>query len=931
MVIVTTTTTTTSMTTMGLVGPSSDPSEEAPPLSLLSSSFHPNNDDADRAPPRSIFDPPQEAEDEELSDDEEDDDGWDTVHSSLGDTTWTTRDTRDTRDTLSTWGGGVSEDVGGEGDEGTHQREYRRDQRRKQRRRLRHKHPSSLNEVELRIQLWDSYRLARIILGTPIKSFSLRGKTILHSIRKVAEMKLELIRLQKEVEMSKVLHLAAAQQQQQQQDSSFLLDAVARTPVRPSAFHSFHEDDDHDNGDNNAVSRAQQAPWTPAMISPEKPIDMNGHHHEDEDDYHALMYSDDENQEEEDAVDPGMVTPRRHTSGRPRCQSPNEEPPDHHSALRQQPRGVVVDTALQCKYDHLQETHDRTMKQVQTQLMLLKASLENVDLPSESMSGGPVPAAVGQDYEQHSPVSSSGPTHNTDNNTEGDSREEQTQPVPLNMNDKKKKKNKNKTTKASKESLLLRAWRQSQRRLGRSSKRVNRAEDTMQAVATVMAQQQQQQQQQQQPHDAHHHIQTPEEFHLRTILAKPSNAIASSQRRDVKDKEEAATTTTMNPSEERKMLLQMVEQLMAQVKLSSQETKEEFDALQKQLDAYHRLDRSASPGDPKPTPLTRDADVHTYDQFQKRLQTARILHTLELETNKSKHIQQVVDLSGQLDAYQHQVDKQNTELQKWQKKYKHLEEMAVTPEEAKDVLKDLDNLPPQATPEEFGRVQAKVVRVLQRMAQLQTRQKQEHRMMQKTRQLAQAKEAETQYQLDDLKLQHELLTEDTQVPLEVWEKQLGTQRRAFEVEIKEICQREERRIREMELLEVELTDLAMLAVEIEDVQQECKDSHTVFSEELHKARQQMNNTTPMIEALRLQVRQVVSAQRKAIQDLKTSWKRAKEIQAVQGRLFDQWTPESPDERLDRREEELREAQAMLATREARIQELEAMVKQLQSS
>ena len=920
---------------MGLVGPSSDPSEEAPPLSLLSSSFHPNNDDADRAPPRSIFDPPQEAEDEELSDDEEDDDGWDTVHSSLGDTTWTTRDTRDTRDTLSTWGGGVSDDVG-EGDEGSHQREHRRDQRRKQRRRLRHKHPSSLNEVELRIQLWDSYRLARIILGTPIKSFSLRGKTILHSIRKVAEMKLELIRLQKEVEMSKVLHLAAAQQQQQQQqDSSFLLDAVARTPVRPSAFHSFHEDDDHDNGDNNAVSRAQQAPWTPAMISPEKPIDMNGHHHhhEDEEDYHALMYSDDENQEEEeDAVDPGMVTPRRHTSGRPRCQSPNEEPPDHHSALRQQPRGVVVDTALQCKYDHLQETHDRTMKQVQTQLMLLKASLENVDLPSAaSMSGGPVPAAVEQDYEQHSPVSSSGPTHNTDNNTEGDSREEQTQPVPLNMNDKKKKKNKNKTTKASKESLLLRAWRQSQRRLGRSSKRVNRAEDTMQAVATVMAQQQQQQLQQ--PHDVHHHIQTPEEFHLRTILAKPSNAIASSQRRDVKDKEEAATTTTttMNPSEERKMLLQMVEQLMEQVKISSQETKEEFDALQKQLDAYHRLDKSASLGDPKPTPLTRDADVHTYDQFQKRLQTARILHTLELETNKSKHIQQVVDLSGQLDAYQHQVDKQNTELQKWQKKYKHLEEMAVTPEEAKDVLKDLDSLPPQATLEEFGRVQAKVVRVLQRMAQLQTRQKQEHRMMQKTRQLAQAKEAETQYQLDDLKLQHELLTEDTQVPLEVWEKQLGTQRRAFEVEIKEICQREERRIREMELLEVELTDLAMLAVEIEDVQQECKDSHTVFSEELHKARQQMNNTTPMIEALRLQVRQVVSAQRKAIQDLKTSWKRAKEIQAVQGRLFDQWTPESPDERLDRREEELREAQAMLATREARIQELEAMVKQLQSS
>lgn len=50
------------------------------------------------------------------------------------------------------------------------------------------KHPSELSEIELRVQLYDSYRLARIILGAPIKSFSLRSKTILHSIRIVAEV-----------------------------------------------------------------------------------------------------------------------------------------------------------------------------------------------------------------------------------------------------------------------------------------------------------------------------------------------------------------------------------------------------------------------------------------------------------------------------------------------------------------------------------------------------------------------------------------------------------------------------------------------------------------------------------------------------------------------------------------------------------------------
>ena len=57
-----------------------------------------------------------------------------------------------------------------------------------------------LDEQKLRTQLWDAYRLARVILGKAITKFNLSSSTILHAIRVVAEMKLELIGLHKQVE-----------------------------------------------------------------------------------------------------------------------------------------------------------------------------------------------------------------------------------------------------------------------------------------------------------------------------------------------------------------------------------------------------------------------------------------------------------------------------------------------------------------------------------------------------------------------------------------------------------------------------------------------------------------------------------------------------------------------------------------------------------
>jgi len=60
---------------------------------------------------------------------------------------------------------------------------------------------SHLSEKQLRVRLWDSFRLARVILGNPVKDKrKLSHKSILHAIRKVAVMKIQIIRMSEEID-----------------------------------------------------------------------------------------------------------------------------------------------------------------------------------------------------------------------------------------------------------------------------------------------------------------------------------------------------------------------------------------------------------------------------------------------------------------------------------------------------------------------------------------------------------------------------------------------------------------------------------------------------------------------------------------------------------------------------------------------------------
>ena len=78
---------------------------------------------------------------------------------------------------------------------------------------------SHLSDKQLRTQLWDGFRLARVILGKPIKDKrKLSHKSILHAIRKVAESKIQIIRMAEELDgyrqkEKKQLRLLQKQQQ----------------------------------------------------------------------------------------------------------------------------------------------------------------------------------------------------------------------------------------------------------------------------------------------------------------------------------------------------------------------------------------------------------------------------------------------------------------------------------------------------------------------------------------------------------------------------------------------------------------------------------------------------------------------------------------------------------------------------------------------
>jgi hypothetical protein len=251
-------------------------------------------------------------------------------------------------------------------------------------------------------------------------------------------------------------------------------------------------------------------------------------------------------------------------------------------------------------------------------------------------------------------------------------------------------------------------------------------------------------------------------------------------------------------------------------------------------------------------------------KLKKQLHSKEVMHKIELEACQRKHLQQIGDMSGQLDTYREQVERQHKEIRKWQEKYVELEKIAVTPDQAQTVLHAINNISEESTLDEQLTVQNQVVGLLQKMSLCYSRQKQDSANLQVTVQAVQRKENRSKEELLDLKTQEAILEEEVVTSPDDWREALAAQKEFFKRQINDIMTREENRLLEMEFLELRLTELAFTAVEIEDLQKEVKENQSRHSAKVKKANAQGQSSQKNMLKLKKQLTKLTQSQKESI-------------------------------------------------------------------
>ena len=311
-------------------------------------------------------------------------------------------------------------------------------------------------------------------------------------------------------------------------------------------------------------------------------------------------------------------------------------------------------------------------------------------------------------------------------------------------------------------------------------------------------------------------------------------------------------------------------------------------------------------------------------KYEQGTATRQQLHTLEMASIKAKHLQQVLDLSGQLDSYKAQVENQKVSLQEANVKYAELEKIAVMPHEAKAVLKAMEAIhDEESSSRDSEQVKMQVVEILQRMAIGHSHNQREKRILKSSLKVAQKREDTSEEELAHLKLQQELLEGETQIPPADWREKLVVQRGAYKRQISQIMTREEQRLMEMELLEVRLTELAYLAVEIEDLQKSLKENQKLFSKEVTKAEMAQESTHETLTRLHSQVQNIIEKQRLSLEQLsRSSSTRTNDVTNLNAKLNDISRLHKLEEELARRDDELHKTKEELHQSQQRVQQLE---------
>ncbi|KAL3913517.1 MAG: hypothetical protein SGARI_000618 [Bacillariaceae sp.] len=245
-----------------------------------------------------------------------------------------------------------------------------------------------------------------------------------------------------------------------------------------------------------------------------------------------------------------------------------------------------------------------------------------------------------------------------------------------------------------------------------------------------------------------------------------------------------------------------------------------------------------------------------------------------------QYLQQQEGLEEQLKESQELLQEAESDLETLKQRYQQLEATTVTPDDAQQVLEKVQAMEDAmqksgilanvknkrssaavAKAQEISKVNQEVIAVLSRMADRKTHQEPRTDGLVEHLKAARKKQADTAEELDFLNLQKQLLVEDTtKVTAQEYEEMTAAEKQKYQDELASILETEGQRLKEMESLEVELTHLAFLAVQIEECEKEFRQQQALYQESLKELKTQNETSTTKLRHLQSDVQQTVGQQ-----------------------------------------------------------------------
>ncbi|KAG7338026.1 hypothetical protein IV203_022475 [Nitzschia inconspicua] len=683
--------------------------------------------------------------------------------------------------------------------------------------------PMKWSNQAMRIQLWDTFRLARIILGEPIKTRRLTSHLILHAIRKVAEMKLLISMLQKQMNDKFFEARAAAEE-----SSMRAIEAAA--PKIPSPLETVPE------------SSESESSMSPHLETPTSSRDGRHFHYasSDEEDLEEIF-----NETSEDLQRYGCASAA--IKSKPSVETTNT-PTTWDSSVDSE--GVVHHVTSEDDSYHVAVLRREILSQPTLEHSAVSSGLD----PRTTLESKPSAKEYNkllrmQSQKQHQEIESMLKSLDLKVQETSNLTSSQIKALQAKLDD----------ARCQQEAVL----KQQEQRLQRLNPRPTPAE----AKTVRMAKQQSKRHQQEM--DA------------------------------------------------------MLQQLYDKVRETSEHTSEQIQEL------YHVLQHAKM--------QQETAHAASLDNLRRQMEDQEQTQKEHFDAIVLKHFQTQEALEEQLAHTQERLQEQVHVADDWQRKYQQLESSIVSKKEAQAVLKKVQALNAQLyvdrtgkgkpkkitmTRSEISRVNQSVIELLSKMVEtnniasdpLLTRPLQ----MELPAELKQAKEKEAAIleELDFLKLQKDMLLEDTSKKTpEQLEEMRAAATQQFKKELADILVAEGHRLQEIEHLETELNHLAYLAVQIEECEHDFRKQQELYQQSIQELRAQNHSSTAKLRTLQGGIQETVEQQAvKLVRD-----KGDASLSAGDLRIREL------EQALVHRDAELANSQAQLNASQERVRRLEAAI------